>query len=226
MNLGQLVELAIGKAMGPTEAPERLLAVNKSLVRALVNTGYHRIERAAMWKFSEAQATLLFNAGNPNPTNWPPDVAVPLIVFDPATERELEFHDARQRFHITRSGARPETYSLWNQIITVTPVPTTSYSLELRYYRHWPDLLADEDEPLFPATWHEILADYAAAKLLLRAPARGERDLSESQARPFEQAWQHGLAEMLASPLAMPTADIILSHQVMDAVDLGAGVDW
>lgn len=226
MNLGTLAALAAAKAFGPEE-DQRGLAVNDLLVRSFINSAYHRIERAATWKFSEARATLLFDAGSAYPTNQPDDIGLVLHLTD---ERgcTLAFHDLRQvpvgnRY---RGPSMPLAYSIWSDQLEVHPAPARATSLDLHYYRRWADLVADSDVPLIPEAWHEILTDFAAAQTLLRTPPRAGRDLAESHARPFLDAWERGLGEMLDSPLVMVTADTVIAHEIADAAALGHGVDW
>lgn len=227
MNLLTLRNLAIGKVLGPSQASTQGLDVNEAFVDALVNEAYHKVERAALWRFSEAEATL--NLAIDATTAPPPaDMAVPLMARNEETERELLYHDERQVFLPPSSNGHRhvETYSFWGGTLRFSPPPKVATTITLRYYMAWPDLVATTDEPIFPATWHDILSDYAASKLVLRLPTQGGKYLPSSAAQPYEDAWRTGLLKMLDSPLTLPSSDILESHQLTQSIYLGEGVDW
>lgn len=226
MDLATLTELAIGKAVGP-QRTDVAVDVSSVYVRALINEALHKVERAALWKFSEAETSLTLPAGSTS-LPAPADLAIPLMVRNDGDDLILQFHDERQRFSDPGSAqnAAPTHYGIWNKELRFSPPPVSATPLTLRYYRSWVDLVADTDEPPFPATWHDILSDYAAARLILRLPPTGGRYLPSSAAEPLNEAWQAGLQAMLASPLVLPTGDVVESHAVTDAVEAFEGVDW
>lgn len=226
MNLQTLRELAIGKVLGPT-AVERGVDVNLAVVNAFINEAYHMVERAALWKFSEAETVINLSAGAETAA-VPADLAVPLMARNDETDQELLFHDERQMFLPPGSGqpGQVEVYSVYANTFRFKPAPRAATSITLRYYKTWPDLVAETDEPIFPPTWHDILSSYAASKLALRLPPSGNRFLPASEAEPHEQAWQTGLLKMMDSPLTLTTSDNVESHHLTQSIYLGEGVDW
>lgn len=226
MDFKTLRDLAIGKAIGPTQV-ERAADVSEAFVGALVNEALHKIERLALWKFSEATVTVPLTPGDTSATP-PADLALPLMARNEETGRELQFHDDRQAFknQPDRRG-HVETYSVFAGSLNFYPAASKDTDVTLRYYTLWSDMVADGDEPdPLPEAWHSILSDYAAAKLTLRLPPIGGRYLPASAAEPFEQAWQSGLQALLESPLVLPTADIIPHHRIEESMYLGEGADW
>lgn len=225
MNLETMTDLAIAKVLGPSQV-DRAVDVNAAVVEAFINEAYHKVERAALWKFSEATVDYTLAAGAT--TSVPPvDMAIPLMVFNHETGLELEFYDERQKFlHASDFKGAVRRYSLWAGTFHYDPEPTTATDLTLRYYQSWADLALPADEPLFPDTWHDILSDYAAAKLSLRLQPVAGRYLPSSAAEPYELAWRSGLAAMLDSDLVLPTFDIVHSEHLLTQVAHGEGLHW
>lgn len=226
MNLQTLRELAIGKVLGPT-AVERGVDVNRAVVNAFINEAYHKVERAALWKFSEAETVINLAAGAETAA-VPADLAVPLMARNDETDQELLFHDERQMFLPPGSGqpGQVEVYSVYANTFRFKPAPRAATTITLRYYKTWPDLVGDADEPIFPATWHDILSEYAASKLVLRLPTQGGKYLPASAAEPYKEAWQTGLLKMMESPLTLPTGDNVEAHHLTQSIHLGEGVYW
>lgn len=225
MNLQTLRSLAIGKVLGPSKAVTQGLDINEPFVDALINEGLHKIERATLWKFSEAEASLSVTAGT-STAPVPADLALVLAAFNEETERELTYHDERQKFRRDAQAGHVEAYSLYAGALEFYPAAKVDTLIALRYYKAWPDLVVDSDEPIFPETWHDILSDYAAMYLVLRLPTEGGKYLPSSAAEPYKMAWQSGLQKMLESPLTLPTADIVPHHRIEESMYLGEGADW
>ncbi|MDI3298270.1 MAG: hypothetical protein QJR08_03770 [Bacillota bacterium] len=51
----------------------------------------------------------------------------------------------------------------------LAPVPAAAGTLEMRYFRTLPELVADADEPAIPERWHRLLVSYAAAMALMKS---------------------------------------------------------
>lgn len=227
MNTGTLTELAIAKAVSTTRA-EAGVNVSKPLALALLNEAYHKIERASLWNFSEAEQRISLPSGQ-DQAAAPDDLGLVLMARNERTGRELLFHDDRQAFRYVGPDARNgdvDTYSIFAGSIRFYPAASRPTDVTLRYYKTWPDLVLDEDEPIFPVTWHDILTDYAAAQLILRLPPIGGRYLPASAAEPYREAWQSGLQRMIESPLTLVTGDIIPAHNLETSLLQGEGVDW
>lgn len=222
MNLGEIVEAATAQVIALTQT-EQLVNAAPNFVRLMVNKGYHQIERSALWKFSEAEATIEAFQGQ-RETTKPDDLGVPLLVQDTASGSTLAYWDDRQAAFPPSDTGDPQFYSLWEEEIRVWPLPVKDREYLLRYYKYWPDLKADEDEPIIPEAFHDLLVDYGSYQLALRLPATGERFLSYSQAQPYMEAFQVGLGLMLDSDLVMKTWDEVPNHSFYENV-LGLG-EW
>jgi hypothetical protein len=229
VDFATMKQVAPAKVAGPSQA-ERLVDVSPVLVGALLNEALHKVERAALWKFSEAQATLTIPAGSQVPSAPPADLAVPLMARNLDARVDLTFHDERQRFHhdddpTGRQGTVTE-YGVWAGALRFFPTAAAETSISLRYYKRWPDMVADADVPPFPETWHDLLTDYAAAKLALRLQPVAGKFLPSSAAEPFQVSWENGLMAMLQSDLVMPTWDAVENHALVESQWLGEGRDW
>ncbi len=95
MNFGELTETAIAQVISLTMT-DQLVNVNEAFVGRMINKAYHKIERRALWKFSEAEATINAVAATRVCADTPSDMAVPLAVYSATTDNELAYHDERQ----------------------------------------------------------------------------------------------------------------------------------
>jgi hypothetical protein len=229
VNFGTMKQIVPAKVAGPSQA-SRLMDVSDVFVGALLNEALHKVERAALWKWQEAQTTLTVLAGTQVATVPPADMALPFMARNLGTRRDLTFHDERQRFSfdddpVGRTG-RVEQYGIYNGVLRFFPTASQDETIALRYYRAWPDMVADTDVPPFPETWHDLLTSYAAAKLALRLQPVAGKYLPESAARPFQEEWEQGLYAMTQSPLALTTWDKVENHDVTESMWAGEGVDW
>lgn len=217
MNFGQIVDAAIAQTIGVTET-EQLVNASPDFVKAMVNKGYHIIERSALWKFSEGEATINATAGIRVCGDLPSDLGVPLLVYSNRLRTELPYHDDRQRFAYPDSTGPILYYSLWGGELKFYPLPSADESFVLRYYKSWPDLVDDSDEPLIPATFHDLLVDYGSYHLTLRIPPTGDRFLPNSAAQPYLDAFEANLSRMLASDLVMKTFDSVPNYGYLEDV--------
>ena len=229
MDFATMKQVAPAKVAGPSQA-QRLVDVSDVLVGAFINEGLHKIERAAMWKWSEKQVTLTVAAGTQVPTVPPTDIGLTLAARNLDTRQDLIFHDDRQRFNYADDPAgrtgRVREYSHFAGALRFYPTASQAETIALRYYRTWPDLVNDGDEPLFPATWHDLLTSYAAAKIALRLQPVAGKFLPESAARPFQDEWEQGLYAMTQSDLALSTWDKVEHHGLVESMWAGEGTDW
>src|SRR5690606_15768523 len=109
-------------------------------------------------------------------------------------------------------------YGIWQGKLRFYPTASQDETIRLRYYRSWPDMVEDEDEPPFPETWHDLLTDYAAAQIALRLQPVAGKFLPESAARPFLESWQQGLYAMTQSDLALTTWDRVDNHDLVESM--------
>jgi len=215
MQLAEIVAQAIAQAVGPSQ-PERAVDVNHEFIKAMVNKGYREIERAATWRFSESEYEANAVEGQ-REFSLPDDVNLILGVRNVTLRANLDYVDERQGQPDWGVPGNPltgrvEAYSYWRGQLRLWPVPNKADLLRVQYYRVWPQLAADDDEPIFPETWHSLLVDYATSALILRMPAVNGRYLSESEARPFTESFWRDLERMKASRLTETIGDEVVSH--------------
>jgi hypothetical protein len=224
MNLGQMIDTAIAQVI-PLTSTDQLVNANREFVKSMINKAYHTVERRALWKFSQKEATINAVASTRVCANLPADLAIPLMVYSPKLECELQYHDERQKFWgVDSVPGTVQAYGLWQGDLRWYPLPKAAESFTLRYYATWADLSADSDVPIFPATWHDILTDYAAGHLARRLPPTGDRFLPHSKAQPWLDDFNIKLEQMLASDLVMDTWDKVPNYGFEDNV-LALG-DW
>ena len=70
-----------------------------------------------------------------------------------------------EEFPVLSTEGTPEYYVQRGRLMYVYPLPDGVWRYRLKYYRI-PDELTDTTEPLFPERFHEMLAYFAAAKLM------------------------------------------------------------
>lgn len=218
MNFAQIVDTAIAKSIALTDTAQ-IININRAFVGAMVNEGYHVIERAAVWQWSEAEATLTAVVGDREPTGYPTDLATIISVWDNTAKIEVGYHDERQKdLDWSVTNAPPQCYSLWSGEFRLWPKPDDTRTYTLKYYKYWTDLSLDTDEPVIPDAFHSLLADYAAGHLTLRIPPTGDRFLPTSKAQPYFENFNRGLIEMLNGPHCVKTLDETLLHDFNDYV--------
>jgi hypothetical protein len=223
MNFGEIVETAVAQVISLTQS-DQLVNANPVFVERMVNKAYHKIEKRALWKFSEGEATINAVAGTRVCANVPADLSVPLAVYSDLTEQELAYHDERQRFWDKSTTGAVESYGLWNDEFRFYPLPKQNETFTLRYYKKWTDLADPSDTPVIPETFHDLLVDFASGQLALRLPPTGDRFLPNSKAQPYLDAFFSGLEEMSNSDLVMKTWDAVPNYDYTEHV-LGIG-EW
>lgn len=217
MNFQEIYETAIAEVVSLTQT-ERILNTNEEFVKRQVNRGYHKIEKRALWKFSEGEEEITVPSGSRNPLAIPSDLAVPLMVYSHKLNDEIAYHDERQRFYNPTATGTVEYYGIWDDEFRVYPLPRREETFTLRYYRYWTDLSLDGDVPVIPDTFHDLLIDHAAGKLAQRLPPTGDRFLPHSLAQPFLDSFHQGLELMADSDLAMKTWDAVPNYDFHENV--------
>lgn len=224
MNLGELIDVAAAKYLSATHALKGV-SFNRDFARTAINLAYHRIERAGLWTFSEAEQEISSTPGQTSLT-VPTDFGIALLLYGLREERELTYHDDRQAVLPQDEDGEPSHYSQWAGELRLWPTPLRQRSYLLRYYKTWPDLAADADEPIVPAAFHELLASYAARTMVLRTPPEGDRFLPASAAQPFEIEWREGIQAMFESPYTLKSLDRIPHHDFEALIAHGEGQFW
>lgn len=223
MNYGEITDAALAQviSLGMTE---QIVNANRAFVGAMVNKGYHIVERRTLWKFSEKEDTINAVAGTKVCADVPADLATTLAIWSSRMKCELPYHDESQRFFPEVSDGLVQYYGLWADELRWYPTPTQAESFILRYYAKWTDLVADSDVPVIPETWHDLLIDHASGWLAMRLPPTGDRFLPASRAQPFLDTFNARLEEMANSDLVLKTWDEVPNYGYEEDV-LGLG-EW
>lgn len=225
MNAGEILEVAHAKYASATHALKNV-NFNRAFALTAVNLGYHRVERAALWTFSEAEVeNVQAVAGQRAATNLPADLGKALTLYNIRTESHLQYHDDRQAVLPLDVSGEPDRYSEWAGEVRFWPTPTRADSFLLRYYKTWADLTEGET-PVLPAAFHELLASYAAYVLVLRTPPEGDRFLPASAAEPFKMEWREGMAALLESPYTLKSLDEVPWHAFQELAAGADGIHW
>lgn len=224
MDLSELRELAKFQALGPRRMTD-YVDVSDKLTNAHINKALHIVESAALWKYSLAEAEFTVAKGNTLPTGPPTDVGVTILAFSKEIEDELVYVDDRQRVRDTANEGVVGFYTDYGGELRFYPPANKATTIVLRYYKTWPDLVNDTDTPVFPATWHHVLADYATSQLLLRMPQSGEVP-PQVESQGWLNTFQSGLQMMAGSHLALPTLDAITNHAYNEMVWEGEQNYW
>lgn len=225
MQLQQLIPASIAQVVALSQA-ELLADVSEDFVVAMINKGYHIVERRALWKFSEAEVELTAVPGQREATGAPSDLGVPVSVWSNQLKTELGYHDDRQRFFPQEDTGTVQMYGMWGGDLRFYPLPKRAETFTLRYYRTWPDLIDPTDEPILPETWHDLLIDYASYSLAMRLPPAGDRFLPNSRANPFLENFEYRLEQMVNSDLVMPTWDTVPNYGFDEHVLSLEGEAW
>lgn len=77
------------------------------------------------------------------------------------------------------SGAPARAYTVRGLLLDLRPLPAEADEIIVRYLVHEPRLTADDDEPLLPSAYHDVLVDFAAGIALERVGelARADRSM-------------------------------------------------
>lgn len=223
MNFGEITDAAIAQVLSLSRS-NQIIDANRTFVKAMINKGYHIIERRALWKFSEGEGDITAVANTRNCADLPSDFGIPLAVWSDRLKCEITYHDERQKFFQLDATGLVQYYGIWDDEFRWYPLPTQAEDFVLRYYAKWADLSADEDEPVIPATWHDLLIDHASGWLAMRLPPTGDRFLPGSRAEPFLASFEARLEEMANSDLVLKSWDAVPNYGYEDNV-LGLG-EW
>ena len=186
MNLGDL-RLKVNLRLGLRQ-PDRFYAPD--LVDKAINDAIERIDSEHKWTWLETSTTSVFTAGdieNTLPVDWRSTKGVFWNgnVVTPVSIAELLYHQER-------TGTQPMYYYIGNGTLSIAPEPSQSVTLVHVYYKASPELEADDDEPLIPRPWQQVIIHAAVSDL---APDREDYDL----AAKAEAMYQDAIAKMRKS---------------------------
>lgn len=222
-----LVDLTIAKLVPITDA-NQAANINSTFALAAINEAYHTVERTALWKWSEAETTF-DSVVDQRAYDEQTDIATDLVtiqhIWDDEQQCDLTFLDERQRYHSQGQSVTgvPDSWSRWAGNVILHPTPSVVRTFTVRYYAQWDDL-ATNTSPVFPAMYHDMLADFAASVLALRMPPTGDRFLPASRAEPHKQMFNQKLVAMVNDERSGVTMDEIRNHDWEEYVTYSQ--DW
>lgn len=76
--------------------------------------------------------------------------------------RDIDWYESQDQ--ATTSAAVPEYWLRYGNIILLWPTPDAAYNLQIRYLALPTALSADDDEPVYPEDWHEVIVLLAASR--------------------------------------------------------------
>lgn len=168
-------------------------------INQYVNDGQNRIARYVEWFGAEGVYLIPIVAGTSSYA-WPSDLARVRNVFNTATNNELQYAGLRDIDRSVTSTGEPGFFAVDGPNLHLYPTPDSStYSLELRYWKLPPALVNDTDVPALPPDYHYVLISYALWKCY-------EREDDPQMAQYHEGEFKKLLAE-LKTDLTFPTSD-------------------
>jgi hypothetical protein len=155
-----------------------------------INRAQERVDTEHDWTWLSASETVTLTAGdasNALPANWKSTKAV---YYQGETLTVLS--ESELRYRQEGNAGSPWGYYIGNGTLDIAPEPNDSVSLVHSYYKWSPALADDNDEPLIPKPWRQVLVWAAVADL---APDREDYEL----AGKAEAQYQDAIAKMRKS---------------------------
>jgi hypothetical protein len=183
VNLGQIRNTAYLRA-GVSTADG---LITTAMVNDAINEGNHAFELEEDWPWLEALAAITTVAGTDgyaHPADWSRTLDVRLG--DDTTLTEQNPYKLKERWAGVANG-QPVEYGVYNDVITLRPIPDGVYTVNHTYIKQEPELVLDTDTPLSPVDMHTGLAEYAAWIIL-------RRSAEDARAQQAWAAWQAWLA--------------------------------
>ncbi len=144
-------------------------AAQQTQAKRAVNHALARIWNAAEWTFKEGNDAVTATAGSAALSGLASDFGVARALYTDDGTR-LRYLTPRQFYNAyggTAPTGTPESYTIINQAITVSPTPTvTSTAYLLVYEKRLTNLTADGDIPTIPAQHHYLIVDGALSHML------------------------------------------------------------
>lgn len=189
MNLGQIRTAIQARGYGTDTATQQT---------AMVNAVYREIAGQHRWPWLEAQSsTLTTTIGDPDYATT--GISADLMYIDAVrltrgtTYLPLEYiapQDFRDLEHVDRDNGEPIYWTYMNYNLRLWPRPDQVYTVTVDYLFRPTDLSADSDQPLFDATYHDVLVWGAIRDLAFR-----ERDWSAKNFADAEYSARFGKME-------------------------------
>jgi hypothetical protein len=188
MTLAQLQAAIQAHGYETDTAPQQTIAIN---------TAYRNICGQKRWPFMEATATLALPAAASSISTA---TITDLVHMDSVRANDaagnyydMEWVDLQEyRTRVTldplRTGA-PEVWTYTRNAVYVYPIADRAYTLNVEYILDPPDLSADSDIPVLPATYHDAIVSGALAVL-------GTRERDWNQVSVHQQRFDFRTREM------------------------------
>lgn len=163
-----------------------------SRVKTWLNEAQAIIARRLQIRELEVQSTVTTTAGTAT-ISLPSGFIRMNGIVDESYPRKLHFSENPDDLLARNEGGdytdRPDSYSLTENGILLSPTPDTAYDLTIDYWSRPTDLSADADVSALPADYHFVMLSYALSRAY-----RSEDDAAMSQF--FMQEFQRDLALM------------------------------
>jgi hypothetical protein len=163
-----------------------------------LNAVYRRINGMRRWPYLERRDTALTTTAGQSSVNF---ASIPALMWVDAVRIELgteyptleykERQELRELNHQDRDRGTPQYWTEAAGELHLWPVPDASYEITLDYITTPPDLVDDDDVPVFDTTYHDVLVWGAVLDLGFRS-----RDWGAYQYAKHE--YQDRLREMIA----------------------------
>lgn len=184
----------------------------------MINSVYRRLCGEMHWRWLEQVDTSLSTAAgqaNYSLSSITDLVHINTVRLQTATEYyDLEWADANTimpALHIDRSQGIPSVWTYVDQSIQLYPRPAGVYTIVINYIYDPPDLSADSDTPVFPATYHDILVYGCVMDLAMR-----ERDWSAFNAAQAQYEGRKGDMKRQLGIIQRQSPTTVISSGVWD----------
>lgn len=134
--------------------------ITDSVLTQLVNGALHAVEGEFDWPWLEKIATgtlAVSSATQATPADWTRTISVQVGDYP-----ELEKADISRLRRMSPAVGRPEFFAVFGSDLHLRPIPGTALTFSHLYIGQEPDLVANADTPLLPATYHHALIEFAA----------------------------------------------------------------
>lgn len=174
----------------------------------LINSVYRRLAGRRRWKWTEAQNTSIVTVAGTSAyaltgiTDFLHPDAVRIEVGTEYLPMEyMDYEELRDRQHADRDRGVPEFWTIGRGQLLLWPTPERVYTVTVDYTKDPPDLSADGDTPIFPATYHDILVWGAIKEISFRQRDWGAHQYAtkEFDDRLMEMEREYGIRQRQTS---------------------------
>jgi hypothetical protein len=137
-------------------------------IDAAINRGQEKVDSEHNWTWLSTSETFTLAAGdytNVLPTNW---LATKAVFY--RGEGLTVMSEAEWRYRLEGQTGSPRGYYIDSANLYLAPQPNASVTIDHSYYKWSPPLADDNDEPLVPKPWRQVLVWAAIADLAANGP--------------------------------------------------------